>query len=243
MINETLKEEILSHVKADYPKEACGLVIIESGKEKYIPCNNLAKDAYEDFVLDPKDFYKASKRGDVVKVVHSHPNGTCSPSTLDQSACDALGIDWLIVSYPNIQWNEIKSSGKKPDLVGRKFAYGILDCFTLVEDYYRDVCDIILKVPQWNKDNGYEWEFWDQGKNYYVDNYEVNGFKRVTDGTLKPHDSILMNIRAPISNHCAIYIGNDKILHHLAGRLSCREMYGQYYRQYTTHVIRHEKYY
>ena len=117
-----------------------------------------------------------------------------------------------------------------------------MDCFTLVEDYYRDVCDIILKVPQWNKDNGYEWDFWEKGKNYYIDNYETNGFKRITDGSLKLHDSLLMNIRSPISNHCAIYIGNDKILHHLSGRLSCREMYGSYYRQYTTHVIRHEKY-
>jgi len=51
-----------------------------------------------------------------------------------------------------------------------------------------------------------------------------------------------MNIRAPISNHCAIYIGDNKILHHLVSRLSCREMYGQHYRQFTTHVLRHEKY-
>ena len=242
MINERLERQILNHVKVEYPKEACGVIILKKGKEKYIPCKNLAENAHDDFVLNPKDYYKATKEGDVVKIVHSHPNGTCSPSSLDQIACDTLGIDWLIVSYPNVQWNEVKSANKKPDLIGRSFAYGILDCFTLVEDYYRDVCDIILKVPQWNKDNGYEWDFWEKGKNYYIDNYETNGFKRITDGSLKLHDSLLMNIRSPISNHCAIFIGNDKILHHLSGRLSCREMYGSYYRQYTTHVIRHEKY-
>ena len=61
MINEKLKKEILNHVEADYPKEACGVIILKKGKEKYIPCNNLAEDKYEDFVLDPKDFYKAAK--------------------------------------------------------------------------------------------------------------------------------------------------------------------------------------
>ena len=117
MINERLERQILNHVKVEYPKEACGVIIIKKGKEKYIPCKNLAENAHDDFVLNPKDYYKATKEGDVVKIVHSHPNGTCSPSSLDQAACDALGINWLIVSYPNIAWNEVKSANKKPDLV------------------------------------------------------------------------------------------------------------------------------
>jgi len=216
--------------------------MIEEGKEKYYHCRNLAENSMEDFAIDPKDYYKISRKGDVKYIVHSHPNTNTTPSVLDHAACDVMGEDWLIVSYPKIEWREVKSKNKKPDFIGRQFIYGLLDCFTLVEDYYQEMCDIILKVPQWNKDNGYEWDFWEKGKNYYIDNYEVNGFKRITDGSLKLHDALLMNIRSPISNHCAIYIGDNKILHHLVSRLSCREVYGDYYRQYTTHILRHEKY-
>ena len=241
-MDNKLKEEILFHIKSEYPKEACGLIAVVDGKEKYYPCTNLAENKYEDFMLNPKDYYRVSKEGDIIYVIHSHPNESASPSKSDQTACDVMGINWWIVSYPEVQWHEVISANKKPGLIGRQFIYGLLDCFTLVEDYYREVCNIVLKVPQWNKDNGYEWDFWEKGKNYYVDNYEVNGFKRITDGSLKPHDALLMNIRSPISNHCAIYLGDNRILHHLVSRLSCRDQYGQHYRQYTTHTLRHEKY-
>jgi len=240
-MDNKLKEEVLFHVKSEYPKEACGLIAIVKGKEKYYPCTNLAENKYEDFVMNPVDYYRVSKEGDVQSVIHSHPNESASPSKLDQTACDVMGINWWIVSYPNVEWCEVISANKKPGFIGRQFVYGILDCFTLVEDYYRDI-GINLKVPQWNKDNGYEWDFWEKGKNYYIDNYKTNGFKQITDGSLKANDALLMNIRSPISNHCAIYIGDNRILHHLAGRLSCRDQYGQYYRQYTTHTLRHEQY-
>ena len=237
MIEERLQKQILNHVKIEYPKEACGLIILKKGRHQYIPCTNLAENKYEDFVLNPKDYYKASKEGDIVNVVHSHPDGTCSPSPLDQAACDAMGKNWWIVSYPKVEWNELTSAGKKPDLIGRNFAYGILDCYTLLQDYYKIHCDLNLN------DYEHEWEFWEKGQHLYTENYEKEGFIRVTDGSLQEHDIILMNIRSNITNHAGIYIGDNKILHHLAGRLSCRDMYGQYYRQYTTHVIRHEKYY
>ena len=237
MISEKLQTEILTHVKAEYPKEACGLIVIIKGKERYIPCTKLAENVYDDFILDPKDYYKASKMGDVINVIHSHPNGTATPSILDQSACDAMGKIWWIVSYPEIEWRELTSAGKKPDLIGRNFAYGILDCYTLLQDYFKINCDLILR------DYEHEWEFWEKGQHLYTENFEKEGFIRVTDGSLQLHDIVLMNIRSNITNHAGIYLGNEKILHHLAGRLSCREMYGSYYRQYTTHTIRHEKYY
>ena len=237
MISEKLQTDILTHVKTEYPREACGLIVIIKGKERYIPCNNLAENAYDDFILDPKDYYKASKMGDIINVIHSHPNATATPSTLDQSACDAMGKNWWIVSYPEIEWRELISAGKKPDLIGRNFAYGILDCYTLLQDYFKINCDLILR------DYEHEWEFWEKGQHLYTENFEKEGFIRVTDGSLQLHDIVLMNIRSNITNHAGIYLGNDKILHHLAGRLSCREMYGSYYRQYTTHIIRHEKYY
>lgn len=42
---------IREHALAEMPREACGLVCIIKGKEKYIPCRNMAETASEHFVL------------------------------------------------------------------------------------------------------------------------------------------------------------------------------------------------
>ena len=48
----------------------------------------------------------------------------------------------------------------------------------------------------------------------------------------------LMTIGANVPNHGAVYVGDNIIEHHLYGRLSSREVYGQFYRERTTHVLR-----
>ncbi|WP_043946890.1 NlpC/P60 family protein, partial [Ralstonia solanacearum] len=39
-------------------------------------------------------------------------------------------------------------------------------------------------------------------------------------------DVILMQVRAPVPNHAAVYLGGVQMLHHLHGRLSSRDVYG-----------------
>ena len=50
--------------------------------------------------------------------------------------------------------------------------------------------------------------------------------KRVEDGPLVG-DALLFSIRgAGVPNHCAVYIGGGRVLHHLPGRLSREEDLG-----------------
>jgi cell wall-associated NlpC family hydrolase len=49
-----------------------------------------------------------------------------------------------------------------------------------------------------------------------------------------------MHIVSPVPNHVAIYIGDNKILHHVQGRLSSRDVYGSYYQKVTAKILRHE---
>jgi cell wall-associated NlpC family hydrolase len=50
-----------------------------------------------------------------------------------------------------------------------------------------------------------------------------------------------MQIHASVPNHGAVLLEDGKILHHVIGRLSCRDIYGDYWRRVTVHVIRHKE--
>jgi len=56
---------------------------------------------------------------------------------------------------------------------------------------------------------------------------------------LKPLDIIIMSIGSTnIANHCALYLGNNKILHNMPDHVSWVAPYGNYYKQYTTGKFR-----
>lgn len=55
----------------------------------------------------------------------------------------------------------------------------------------------------------------------------------------KIYDVIFMSLGSTnITNHCAMYIDNNKILHTMIGHKSWVTIYGNYYKQYTTGIYR-----
>ena len=117
---ETNKQLALEHAAREFPRESCGLLVIRKGKESYVACQNIGVGT-DQFVIDPVDYAKADKRGQIVGVVHSHPNMPAIPSQADRVACEASGIPWFIVSYPNGMWEEIEPQGYVAALVGREW--------------------------------------------------------------------------------------------------------------------------
>ena len=73
------REDALQHALRDAPREACGLVVVRKGREVYRPCRNMAVQT-DQFVLCPDDYEAAEVEGEVVAVVHSHPNVSPLPS-------------------------------------------------------------------------------------------------------------------------------------------------------------------
>ncbi|TGT19389.1 phage tail protein, partial [Mesorhizobium sp. M3A.F.Ca.ET.174.01.1.1] len=39
-MNQQIKDAIAAHALAEYPRECCGLVVLEHGEEVYVPCSN-----------------------------------------------------------------------------------------------------------------------------------------------------------------------------------------------------------
>ncbi len=220
------------HAEQTYPNECCGLLIVQSGRERYFPCRNLA-EGKDNFEIHPEDYAEAEDLGTITAVCHSHSNYSANPSESDLVGIEKSGMPWFIIGWPSQIITETRPSGWEAPLIGRTFHFGVLDCYTLCRDYYR--AEFGIELSDYSRSD----KFWERGENLYVNNFKNEGFVTIAEKDLQPGDAILMQILSPLPNHAAIYLGDNIILHHLQGRLSCREVYGGFYRKAATHFLRH----
>jgi proteasome lid subunit RPN8/RPN11 len=233
ILSDSVKQEIIEHAKKEYPKEACGLLIIFKGKQQYRACRNLAIGS-DNFILDPVDYEKADIDGEIVAVIHSHPNASAKPSQADLVACESSGLPWFIVGIPNEKWEYIEPVGYVAPLVGRTWSHGVLDCYSIIKDWYKQERNIELLDFY----RGDDW--WKRGENLYVDNFEKAGFYKIKQEELQEGDVILMLINSSVPNHGAIYLGDGLILHHVHSRLSTRDVFGGYWLKNSVVYLRYE---
>lgn len=129
-------------------------------------------------------------------------------------------------------------------LLNRTFSLGTHDCYALVRDLFRDNLGIIL--TNYARPDFF-WRYSDM--NIYVDNYAQEGFQLLRDPSpqdLRPLDCFLIAVPDPnspfntISNHAAVYLKNNWVIHHRFNDVSKVEPYKGSLRNLTTHVIRHK---
>lgn len=243
----TTQEAIDAHALAEYPREACGLIVVVKGRERYWPCKNLSEHPGKHFRLDPVDYAAAEDTGEITALVHSHPDESAEPSEGDRVECEASGLPWQIVA---VHAGEIagraqfKPCGYQAPLVGRAWQHGTLDCWALCRDWYAREWGAELPNPP--RIDGW----WDDGRTdlYAEPALEAVGFRTVgRSGDLhlpdwQSGDLILMQVRAKnlVPNHAGIYLGDGQMLHHLYGRLSSRDVFGGYWLENTVRVMRLE---
>ncbi len=234
-----VKNIALNHAKEEYPKESVGLVQIINGKQRYFKCKNIAETPDEHFVLNPDCYEAAEKKAPIVGLIHSHPSTSPEPSPADKVACEKTNLIWYIVNPNTEKWTITKPNGYKLDYIGRQFSHGVVDCYSLVRDFYKREFNINL-TDYYRKD-----KWWEGEENLYIDNFAKEGFKEIPLKQIKYGCVILINLESNKANHAAIYIGkenkdNNKILHHVQGRLSGIDTYDGYYLINTSKVLLHE---
>lgn len=242
MLTKSIKAAIIAHANAEYPREACGVIV--SGE--YIPCTNISPDNAQ-FEIDPWDLVGASKEGEIVAYVHSHPDGNTRPSMPDRVQMNLHGLPWVITNGIDVEMHE--PDGYQAPLLGREYHHGIMDCYTLIQDYYQRELSITLS----NYERADAWWEDKDSKPLYLNGFKKEGFVEVD--TIQKHDIVLCRLgRTEHVNHALLFIGdgklksertddvigNDLVLHHPYGRESLREIYGENWQRRAAVIIRHK---
>lgn len=233
-----------AHGRAEYPREAVGLVIGGA----YRPLVNIAADPENEFVVaDDLTAVQAEA------VMHSHPEGWPVPSARDMRQQQAMDIAWGVYSIemPKDEAGRPRKGLKAPDdlaispvvwfgrqapkgpLIGRGFIHGHQDCVSLILDWHAYQGISMPEPPR-------DWEWWLNGGDLYRDNFRAYGFD-VCEPML-PGSVFMVALgedkdRKPVAvpNHAGVYLGNNLCLHHLTARkaidmtrLSARQPFGRW---------------
>ena len=233
------EKEIIDYCKSKYPEEeACGIVVVVKGRYKFIPCKNIVtshKD--ENFAIHPLDYASAEDEGVIYAIIHSHVNQNAVFSYVDTEYQKKQGTPWFLVGLLNgdVTTAWLKNPKQEQPLFGRKYIWQIYDCYSFIRDYYKEKYSIDL--PDFYRD----FEFWKSGKELYLENFMEAGFSEIPIEDMREGDVILLQLAGNVTSHGGIYINGNKIAHHINGRLSSIDIYGKFYQDRTTKVVRHKE--
>lgn len=225
-----------------YPQEACGVVVRGFKRAEVIPCKNVAADPLTTFLIDPIEYARLSSQHEIVAIFHSHPDNHSLPSGADLAGVEATALEWIIVGLRRDGMNFVfdqpafvKPTGFVAPYEGRAYVPTLYDCYALARDFYRRE----FAIDMYAYPHSEYW--WNEDKNLFVENFEKEGFIALA-GINEPQygDLFLIQSCSNVPNHIAVYVGDDKILHHCHHRMSRTDTYGgSFWQKHTTHHLRH----
>lgn len=227
MLTDQIKESIKEHTFKEQPKECCGLIVQKDENCTSFPCKNDSNEPNK-FRVNCSDYLKCSFCGDIKALYHSHFN---SPdfSLYDKQQAKINNLKYILYFVPDNKFNIFDPLiDNLSNYIGRKYQIGVQDCFTLVRDYYKK--ELNKEIFNYERD-----ENWKNISPLIDLCYKKEGFKEVND--LKKHDIILFKFRRDFSEHCAVYLGDNLMLHQPVNGLSKIEPIDRY-KRYINHIIR-----
>jgi proteasome lid subunit RPN8/RPN11 len=243
MLTEELKKRIKIHALSKQTEEVCGVIVRD---DRIIECQNSSEDKANSFLILPEDINRINNDMEIVGFYHSHiGNHEMEFSMADKVVSEKTNLPSILYYLPSDSFLVYEPMGYEAPYVNRPNLLGVLDCLTLVQDFFKREFNIIIKDPEhpirFSSEIWHESNLNYKNNNTFADFFKSFGFREVSD--LKQNDLILMSygrIKCPI--HCAIYLGNNIILHHPPLKESLTEHYQEIYKKRTLFKFRHERF-
>lgn len=247
-LTDRIKKKIKQYSLSNKEVENCGLLLNNGKSILIIKLKNESKNPTEHFLISPKSIKKVQKKSQIIGFWHSHPDGEFNE--IDKAVSEKTGLISIIYDIPNDSFIQYEPQGLEIPFENRPFLLGVLDCYELVKDFYSRNLNILL--PDLKHEARYVNENWAESKylqkynnEYYGglrDFFLNNGFREVSGEPIK-YDILLLKLptlKTPI--HCAIYLGDNNVLHHMPYELSKKEFYSSVLKKRTCNILRHKLY-
>lgn len=208
-ISDNEIKKAIEHAKQEKFNRSFGYFHSEHG---YIPSNLSGENLkHDEILLEMLDF--GLKREDIDACVYSIVNYANFPSINKMALQQKLGMPFgAICLDQDLEMIDCFFWGtdNMPKLIGRRFRYGVMDCYALIRDCFKLWFNISLADFPRNDKHAI-------GEKSFVDCLKNIGFVEVS-GELQPGDIICGGIGSKgFSNHGAIVIDEKRVLHHFGG--------------------------
>ncbi len=249
LLNRKTKAKIKEQSFKEAPFECCGFIVKnEKNKPIVFPCTNVSNKKEDNFRISPEDYLRASELGDIEAVYHSHPKESHSDNF---TPLDLLNQDhgFEIILYL-LHKNKFLISSCNNYLnkyLERDYKINVTDCFTLMVDFYEQELGINIKRYNYKIHDFFGEENWQNKEQSPFDTlFEKEGFSKVKYENIKMYDLIFFNdpkiYHANFSNHMAIYVGNQTMMHQPFNRVSELCSFTSSHLKFVTKIVRHKKF-
>lgn len=235
-MNTRIKNFIKNHAKDSFPNECCGFIVEKNGKIDCIKCDNVAINKEQDFQIKVDDYLNIKDQYNILYVYHSHTNDNENFSDTDKMYSDEMALNYLMYHLKTDQFKIHESDNLLYKYVGRYFEYRKYDCFTLIKDFFKNELKIDLNYDQniIQNETLQNINILDEVNKFYSKN---NLIKIEDQNSLIKNDLLLIN-GFKYGSHFAVYLGEDKILHHPMNSFSKVDNYCNFYKRNTVAVLR-----
>lgn len=244
-----LEDEMRTAAKEAHPEEMCGVIVNNGTELLFIKMRNAHASPEDYFKIRAQDLAAIEDVCEIVAVAHSHPKHSSRLSALDEYSSHVNNKPFVVVGHEGtVTWHEV---ARALPLIGRDYIPDVVDCFTIVRDYFARELGIDI-------DDFERKDLWWQDASHaslYVDNFKAQGFVEVPKSELRRNDVLLVRLGETAHvNHALIYLGDDGslkseatpdcigstlYLHHPHGRKSVRKILGHDLFSRSEYVVRH----
>ena len=208
---DSIKDQIKKHALKENPKECCGFILTNEERAQVYECLNFSPNPNSHFSINPKDYIKASAKGKIIAVYHSHPCGTERFSPHDLLNSSGHSIPFIVYSIPKDCFSIHDPSKNKTYIDDKPFEFGVSDCYNFVIDYYKELGIDLIDYP---KKRNSEWQSEMPNLANKIINLNKSVYEINDKSSLKENDILLFKmVKGKQINHAAIYLKNNNIIH------------------------------